>query len=251
MTRLSKEQEIQESMYQFPYHCIPSFYNGNFSQVRILRCGYEYLSYIRFVLQKVESLNFDSLLDVGCGDGKFLDEAFRRFPKKRLAGLDVSDRAIRFGKAFNPNVEYICGDITDATLFKDRFDIITLIETFEHIPLDDIQAFVRGLHYYTKDDGILILTVPSKNIRVSPTHYQHFNLESLSNALEPFFVMSEHHFINSISKWTKALEWLLVNRFFVLNERHLLNMVYRSYERYFLNAEENDAARICALCRKK
>src|SRR3954449_3553400 len=74
------KQTIQESEYEFPYHYIPTLVNGNFSQVRKLRWGYEYLSYLRFVLSTLEKLQFNSLLDVGCGEGRFLSEVAKRFP---------------------------------------------------------------------------------------------------------------------------------------------------------------------------
>ncbi len=41
----------------------------NFSQVRNLSWGYEYLSYLHFVLEKASQIGFKSLLDVGCANG--------------------------------------------------------------------------------------------------------------------------------------------------------------------------------------
>lgn len=251
MSRLTEKEQLQDDNYEFPYHYIPSFDNENFSQVKTLRWGYEYLSYIRFVLEKLKTWKFESLLDVGCGDGRFLYEVSRCFSHKRLVGLDYSQRAIRHAIALHPDIEFICGDLTDTSLLRDRFDIITLIETLEHIPPPHIRSFAKGLHYYLKGDGRLMITVPSKNVGLNPKHYQHFDLESLSGVLEPFFAILEHYFINRMSIWTNLLERLLVNRFFILNEPHLLNKIYNGYERYLLPAEENNAVRICAVCRKK
>src|SRR6185503_8675271 len=142
---LSSRQAIQETEYQFPYHYIPTLENGNFSQVRKLRWGYEYLSYLRFILCSLQKIEFDSLLDVGCGEGRFLHEASKRFPEQRLVGMDLSARAVEYAKLLNPTVEFWSGDITDATLVSEKFDVITLIETLEHIPLDRVADFVRAL----------------------------------------------------------------------------------------------------------
>src|ERR1043166_3143274 len=73
-----RQETIQETEYQFPYHYIPTLENGNFSQVRKLRWGYEYLSYLRFILSRLDKIEFASLLDVGCGEGRFLCEVQKR-----------------------------------------------------------------------------------------------------------------------------------------------------------------------------
>lgn len=57
----------------------------NFSQVRNLSWGYEYLSYLNFVLEKASQIGFKSLLDVGCGDGRLLYELRQRFSDTQLA----------------------------------------------------------------------------------------------------------------------------------------------------------------------
>src|SRR5437870_12131964 len=93
---LSAKQAVQEAEYEFPYHCSPRLEGGNYSQVRKLRWGYEYLSYLRFVLTRLERVEFDSLLDVGCGEGRFLREVSKRFEGKRLLGVDFSARAVEY-----------------------------------------------------------------------------------------------------------------------------------------------------------
>jgi SAM-dependent methyltransferase len=243
------ERAIQEAEYEFPYHYIPRLEGGNFSQVRKLRWGYEYLSYLRFILSRLEALEFESLLDVGCGEGRFLSEVSKRFPGKKLAGADTSARALEYARLLNPRVEFTCGDVTDPDLFAERFDVVTLIETLEHIPPGEVSDFVAGLRRRLKSDGALIVSVPSENLRLNRKHYQHFNLESLRSALGPHFTVTRHYFLNRISRWDKLLGKLLDNRLFILNEPRLLNALYRRYESSLLNALESDGKRICVVCR--
>jgi len=245
-----RQHQIQESRYQFPYHYIPSCEDGKFVQARVLSWGYEYLAYTRFVLSKIRALRFDSLLDAGCGDGRFLFELRKMFPDKKLAGIDISETAIRYAEALSPDVTYLCGNVRNSAELQRDFDIITAIEVFEHIPPDGLPGFVKALAERLKCNGVLALTVPSKNTPMARKHYQHFDLESLRETLKPHFAVAEHFFINRISRWVKWMECLLVNRFFILNHQGLLNRLYRSYERLWLNAEQHNAKRICALCRK-
>jgi 2-polyprenyl-3-methyl-5-hydroxy-6-metoxy-1,4-benzoquinol methylase len=248
-TRLARQQTIQETEYQFPYHYIPTLENGNFSQVRKLRWGYEYLSYLRFILTTLEPIEFNSLLDVGCGEGRFLCEVAKRFPGKKLVGLDLSARAVRYAELLNPNVEFVCADITDAASVKEKFDVITLIETLEHLPPERIPDFVRRLRRTLNDSGTLIISVPSQNLDLNRKHYQHFSLDSLAASLRPWFEVSAHYFLNRISRWDSLLKVLLSNRYFILNEPRLLNALYRRYENRLLKAVASDGKRICVVCR--
>jgi 2-polyprenyl-3-methyl-5-hydroxy-6-metoxy-1,4-benzoquinol methylase len=246
---LSAEQAVQEAEYEFPYHYIPRLEGGNFSQVRKLRWGYEYLSYLRFVLARLERVEFDSLMDVGCGEGRFLREVSKRFSGKCLLGVDFSARAIEYARLLNPGLDFLRADIARGAEPSERFDVVTLIETLEHVPPVELGEFVSGLRRRTNDDGTLVVSVPSTNIKMSAKHYQHFDLHSLASALAPHFRVEEHYYLNRISKWERLLSTVLTNRYFILNERRLLNALYRRYERSLLAAHESNCKRICVVCR--
>lgn len=250
MAKLSKVQKIQESSYQFPYHYIPSYDNQNFSQVRNLSWGYEYLSYLHFVLNCLWSIDFNSLLDVGCGDGRFLFEVSRYFPDKNLVGIDFSERAIKYATALSPNVKYICGDITNKTLTDDKFDVAILIEALEHIPPKQINDFLQGIHFYLRDSGVFIITVPSKNIPVHKKHYQHFDIESLKEVISPFFEIEKTYFLNKISFKVTIINKIFSNRYFILNNKKILNFIYNYYNDKLLHANNFNSRRICLICRK-
>jgi len=251
MIPADQQQRRQESRYRFPYHYVPDYDGGNFTQARVLSWGYEYLAYLRFILSRVQSLRFDSLLDAGCGDGRFLFELRKMFPDKELVGIDTSETAIGYARALSPNAKYICGDIRDRPELHGRFDIVTSIEVLEHIPPDGVHEFIHALHGCLKSDGLLVLTVPTKNVEVPRKHYQHFDLEFLNETLAAHFAVSEHYFINRISRWAKWMECLLVNRWFILRHQGLLNLIYRSYEKRLVIAQKHNAKRICAVCRKR
>ena len=249
MNGLSAEQAVQEAEYEFPYHYIPRLEGGNFSQVRKLRWGYEYLSYLRFILARLERVEFDSLLDVGCGEGRFLREVSRRFAGKRLLGVDFSARAVEYARLLNPGLSFVRADISGDSAALEPFDVVTLIETLEHVPPVELGAFVSGLRRRVNGGGLLVASVPSVNINMSAKHYQHFDLGSLASALAPHFKVEEHYYLNRLSKWDRLLSAVLTNRYFILNERHLLNALFRRYERSLLAARESDCKRICVVCR--
>lgn len=250
MNKLDKIQRVQERQYKFPYHHLTDIKEGNFSLSKHLFWGYEYMSCIEFILGKIKKDNFDALLDLGCGDGKFLFECNKIFTDKKLHGLDYSKRSINLARGINPDIKYIEGEINDADLPLEQYDIITLIEVLEHINPTDIDLFLRGIEKRLRDNGTFILTVPSKNIPVTAKHYQHFDLESLEETLKPHFKIKKAYFLNRASLSEKIIRRLFSNHFFILNQRHLLNFFYKLYKSGNLLGSDKNTQRICVFCEK-
>jgi SAM-dependent methyltransferase len=251
MNTLERQQMIQENAYEYPYHYIPTW-NGNiFSQTQTLAWGYEYVSYLHFLLEKVSQMSFEAVLDVGCGDGRFLFELAQRFPNKKLVGVDYSKRAIDYARIMAPHVEWLCDDIQNENLFPIKFDIITLVETLEHIPPSEIKGFLKGTHHYLGEKGTLIVTVPSKNIKVSKKHYQHFDLNSIVDTLSPLFTVIDVCYLNHKSPpFLPLVTRFLSNRFFILNSKQLLKLIYDFYFHHFLIADIASCRRIAVVCKK-
>lgn len=249
-TKLSKEQAKQEAEYVFPYHYIVTRGEDSFSQTLNLSWGFEYISYISFVLDKLNRLQFESLLDIGCGDGRFLFEARKKLPHAELAGMDFSERAVSFARILSPEVNYIVGDITDKKALDKKFDVITAIEVLEHIHPAQLPDFLESLNFFLKSGGSLIITAPSKNVRVRSKHYQHFNMNLLAEILNPFFEISEKYFLNKMCFRTKLIKKILSNNIFLLRSKVMLNTIYNYYEKNLLNAEEKNSQRIFVICRK-
>jgi 2-polyprenyl-3-methyl-5-hydroxy-6-metoxy-1,4-benzoquinol methylase len=141
-------QKIQEEQYQFPYHYIPQYQNQNFHQNFNFSWGFEYLSYLNFLVDHLKHQPIKSLLDVGCGDGRFLHEINKNLKIQNLVGVDYSQKAIELANAINPNIQFVAGDIKDASLLKNKFECITLIETLEHIPLAETTSFLKGVQQF-------------------------------------------------------------------------------------------------------
>lgn len=184
----SEKQSVQESEYSIPYHYIPTVDESGFSQTMFWSWGMRYMGGIELVLSELQKVRFSSLLDVGCGDGRFLREVAAKHPDVQLLGIDYSQKAIAFARAFNPDIEYACLDITTDKPDR-RFDVITMIEVLEHIPPEMIPDFLQAVTDYLAPDGKLILTVPHTNKRVQDKHYQHFSSTTLRQTLEPFFTV--------------------------------------------------------------
>ncbi len=182
-----KKFEKQDEQYVFPYHHLVSF--APFSNHRVMLWGFEYYAYISKVIELIMAGPFTSLLDVGCGDGKMILELSQKTQGKRIRGIDLSARAILFAKAFNykNGAEF---DIADIAHIAETFDVITLVETIEHVPDAKIKPLIDAVYDHTVPGGRVIVSVPTVNFVLQEKHYRHYDLPLLSAQFDRFTLES-------------------------------------------------------------
>lgn len=105
-----------------------------------------------------------SVLDVGCGNGRLLDELKKR-PLDSYTGLDLSSNLIDLAKQRYPAknlpfpVAWQTGDLL-ATALEQKFNFIFCIAALHHLPGHKLrQVAVRQLAAWLKPDGYLIISV--------------------------------------------------------------------------------------------
>jgi 2-polyprenyl-3-methyl-5-hydroxy-6-metoxy-1,4-benzoquinol methylase len=245
----STQQHIQEEEYGFPYHYIGQ-YKGGFKTAVYAAYGLSYVSAMEFIMKKIREHNPNSICDVGTGDGRLVREMTVEFPAAVVKGIDYSERSINLARALNPTLQYIQKDIINDSV-GETFDLITLIEVFEHIPLELCPDFVLGLTRLLNSNGKILLTVPHANVRLSAKHYQHFTSASLRKYFEPYFVVQEETFFENRSFPYVILRTLIKNKMFMLNNQFLLNVVYKSYKKICFFSSERNCRRIYLTLIKK
>lgn len=250
---LSYEQQKQEDAYCFPYHYIPMWSGWYFSQVKNIDWGYSYIAYLNVLVDLIIDMEFDTFLDIGCGDGRLLFELSQKNVPAKLAGVDYSTRAVTLGKAILPEgIKLFCGDIKDEDLINEEFDLVSLIETLEHIHPDEIGGFLAAVHRVVRPGGKLILTVPSDQFPVSKKHYQHFNEEKLTEILSPYFDITCVKYLNrKHGMFMRFLHKFMTNRFFILYNEFLLRHIYWHYCKNYLYAEPDNCMQFLLVCNKK
>jgi 2-polyprenyl-3-methyl-5-hydroxy-6-metoxy-1,4-benzoquinol methylase len=172
--------EIQDYQYSFPYHYIPHLDNKGVGVCfRTLSWGFEYLCYLNHIRELVHSLMPSSVLEVGCGDGRVI--GMLDWGIGRRVGVDPSQKAIRFAKAFHQDVEFLP---IDARELEETFNVVLAVEVLEHIPDDQVNTFFKTLEERTNKDGYVIVSVPTTVVPVRKKHYRHYDINLFRRQLE-------------------------------------------------------------------
>jgi len=184
------------------------------------------------------------LLDVGCGDGRLIQMIKDIVPY--CSGIDLSERATAFAKAFNPNIDILCDDITNMTRV---FSWITLIEVLEHIPDHQINEFVGNISRLVQSDGRLLISVPTTNVQVNAKHFRHYDLEQLANDLTPHFNIERYWWLYRLGNIEKLIRNMLYNELFVLNSKTLLKFIWQLHRRFTYYADANTGLHLVCIAK--
>ena len=241
--------KIQDDLYVFPYHYIPHFDTHGIPHIhRELSWGWDYLTYmsysIEYIIQNIQV--GQSIIDIGCGDGFLLNQLSVDGIKK--LGIDLSDKAIRFAKAFNSNTTFRKQTIYE---INQQFDLVILNEVMEHISNEEISEFMNHIKKLVKNNGKLLITVPSLDIPVNKKHFRHYNLDLVKEELnDPHFQVEHYTKLSVRSKNLRRIQWLLNNRFYLIKNRKIIKYFWGWHIRNTFKTNSKKANHIFVVFRK-
>lgn len=110
------------------------------------------------LIKELEDKNFKTLLDVGCGNGRFLSMVLNKFDVK-VSGIDISSGMIEKGKEFlDGRADLKVGD-SEHLPWNDRsFDVVTCSASFHHYPAPEL--FLKQVKRVLRTGGILMIADP-------------------------------------------------------------------------------------------
>ncbi|PIQ78186.1 hypothetical protein COV82_01670 [Candidatus Peregrinibacteria bacterium CG11_big_fil_rev_8_21_14_0_20_46_8] len=98
-----------------------------------------------------------SLLDAGCGNGRLLNYLN---PQIEYLGIDNSRELLKHAKKRYPQGHFEYGDILALHAIPQKFDVITCIAVFHHIPNKELQLqALQEMRERLNSNGRLIITV--------------------------------------------------------------------------------------------
>lgn len=244
MAETDAKKARQARQYAFPYHYLPHLEDGSGSRFRSLEWGLEYLAYQGFIRDVVAGLVPETVLEVGCGDGSFLNGMETNV---RRLGVDLDERAIGLARAMSAGAEFRC---CAASEIDEVFDVVLAIEVLEHVPDEAVGDFIGALRDRVRPGGHLVLTVPSTVLPLNPKHFRHYDEALLVEQLRGAFAASDEIVTHRVYRepwWLRLHLKATQNRFWFFESAWTRGVVWRAIQRHCLRADARDGRHVVAV----
>jgi 2-polyprenyl-3-methyl-5-hydroxy-6-metoxy-1,4-benzoquinol methylase len=138
---------------------------------------------VRWLHSRADLPDTGTLLDIGCGNGSFLQAFLQAYPRWQMIGSELDDRNRAVVESIPGVIKLHTGPLEQ---LSERFDLIVMVHALEHIP--GPREFLARLDDLLKPNGSLLIEVP--DLETSPfdilitDHCTHFSKITLRWAVE-------------------------------------------------------------------
>jgi len=130
------------------------------------------------ILEHVKIPNNSTVLEVGCGDGRFIRNLTKVNNTLKITGLDASDAGIYCCKDIG--CDLICCDILSYSV-TDKYDYVLCFQTLEHFSNPD--EVVEKLKSLGKN---IIISVPNKELDKCTEHLQFWDVTEFEKYMNTY-----------------------------------------------------------------
>lgn len=125
---------------------------------------------IQKVTETIRTYGVNNVIDMGCGEGKYLREYLKIPSLQKVVGVEVSSQVLkraeerlkidRLPERLRDKVKLLQGSLTYNDKRTQGYDMVTCIEVIEHIDEDRLDAFAQSLFGFAKPTYV-VLTTPN------------------------------------------------------------------------------------------
>jgi SAM-dependent methyltransferase len=137
----------------------------------------------RIVMRELKRLSFESVLDVGCGEGTLLTMIAQRYPSAKLAGCELSETALRYCREQLPGGNIFSLDILEDDVSNISYDLLVSMQVLEHLE-NDVLALERMREMCNR---YLLVSVPGGKLDHNGRtngHFRHYTRPDLVHKME-------------------------------------------------------------------
>jgi len=113
-------------------------------------------------LERWASADPRRILEIGCGIGDICWRMSRRWPEAEVVGLDISPKSVEIArKLFSSSRVSFCEGALVKGKLGGKFDLIVLMDVYEHIAVEDRPSLHEALAELRNDRCRIILSFPT------------------------------------------------------------------------------------------
>lgn len=118
-----------------------------------------------FLLSHISNFKFKSILEIGCGSGRYTKILSTKFKPETYLAVDISQGQIEKAREYvnDDKIEFICAEIQNLK-FDKKFDLVFTGELLMHINFDEIEGVIQKMISYSKNTIISIDWYEENNI---------------------------------------------------------------------------------------
>jgi 2-polyprenyl-3-methyl-5-hydroxy-6-metoxy-1,4-benzoquinol methylase len=132
----------------------------------------------RYTMNRISGLipMGSSVIDIGCGNGKFLRKVLAEREPTELFGIDISEVAIR--KVKDSGLDGLVMNAENLDSFDRQFDVVICTHIFEHV--DNDTGLAKNVARIAKKMAIIAVPNDCSYPEITGEHVRKYTLESLS-----------------------------------------------------------------------
>jgi SAM-dependent methyltransferase len=202
-TALTLQAWLQERRYARPYHS---------RQRPTDECEYRLRTGIVLELSGVDTrTRRPRLLDVGCGDARFVADAARR---ASTVGIDISSRAVGLARSLVRDAAFLVSRGQALPFASESFDVVTVLDVIDHIPGTDERRLIAEARRVLRPGGRLVVSSDIDRSARELKHCRHYSVDrfrSLFDGLDGVQLVGLIPYFPTLRFWMAApLVWRCV-----------------------------------------
>lgn len=150
---------------------------------------YERISRAKFLIKN--TIKNSSVIDIGCGNGKLLEKIASLDNEIKISGIELDSKAAKRASKIK-NVKIYNSAFQKTVLEANKFDIICMIHSFEHIP--EPNEIIKKLNEISRSDSILYIAIPnisSFQFSLFGKHWLHLDPEWHLHFIKPAILVQK------------------------------------------------------------